>query len=616
MVDRPQGVRRRTVVALAAAAAIAGGCLFGATLAAGAAPSASTLQAATRFEALRRSTDLPAALAAGRAALQQAEAEPGGADPALQADLLAGLADVHARRGETVPAVQALERALAARERQHGADHPDLVPTLDALAAAQQAAGRAEAAIQTRLRAIELLRAAFGERHLRVREALQALAATYAATGRNPDAARVNAEVAALERSARDLPEADQSPTDRARRYTQRNGFASVRVFYGTNRAPTGQRDPARFFGTGRGDLQFGYADVTVPETHKEGELETPSRWTLLTLDVRSDKAKRRFVLLQSVQPLPRDRFLEALKAHMGRAPSRDLLLFVHGYNNSFEDASRRVAQLVYDLDFDGTPLLYSWPSAESTAGYTVDEAAVGISGRRLAEFLQVVAAEAGASRVHLIAHSMGNRALLDALTAYLARRTPANPGAPLGQIVFTAPDVDRDLFVDAVRNLDGAGDRLTLYASNNDRALQGSELLHGAPRAGLAGDRLVLLDGLDSIDMSAIEADMLGHSYFADDTGAMYDLFRLLWRGDPPPRRCGMEPVRAPKASSAFRYNVGRCSGQEVLLAGVLFKRFGNVASRLVRNRLTAIREPAQREEWQRILTRLDDLLKTGGNP
>ena len=600
MVDRPQGVRRRTVVALAAAAAIAGGCLFGATLAAGAAPSASALQAATRFEALRRSTDLPAALAAGRAALQQAEAEPGGADPALQADLLAGLADVHARRGETVPAVQALERALAARERQHGADHPDLVPTLDALAAAQQAAGRAEAAIQTRLRAIELLRAAFGERHLRVREALQALAATYAATGRNPDAARVNAEVAALERSARDLPEADQSPTDRARRYTQRNGFASVRVFYGT----------------GRGDLQFGYADVTVPETHKEGELETPSRWTLLTLDVRSDKAKRRFVLLQSVQPLPRDRFLEALKAHMGRAPSRDLLLFVHGYNNSFEDASRRVAQLVYDLDFDGTPLLYSWPSAESTAGYTVDEAAVGISGRRLAEFLQVVAAEAGASRVHLIAHSMGNRALLDALTMYLARRTPANPGAPLGQIVFTAPDVDRDLFVDAVRDLDGAGDRLTLYASNNDRALQGSELLHGAPRAGLAGDRLVLLDGLDSIDMSAIEADMLGHSYFADDTGAMYDLFRLLWRGDPPPRRCGMEPLRAPKASSAFRYNVGRCSGQEVLLAGVLFKRFGNVASRLVRNRLTAIREPAQREEWQRILTRLDDLLKTGGNP
>jgi hypothetical protein len=210
----------------------------------------------------------------------------------------------------------------------------------------------------------------------------------------------------------------------------------------------------------------------------------------------------------------------------------------------------------------------------------------------------------------------MGNRALLDALSLYLARRTPANPGSPLGQIVFTAPDVDRDLFVDAVSALKGAGERLTLYASNNDRALQGSELLHGAPRAGLAGNRLVLLDGLDSIDMSAIEADMLGHSYFADDTGAMYDLFRLLWRGDPPPRRCGMEALRDARTGSAFRYNVGRCSGPEVLLAGVLFKRFGNVAQRLVRSRISAVREPAQREEWQRILTRLDDLLKTGGTP
>jgi esterase/lipase superfamily enzyme len=460
---------------------------------------------------------------------------------------------------------------------------------------------------------VSILRAAYGPQHLRVRAALASLRTLYVATGREAEAARIAGEIDGLERASRDVDAGSLRQSIRNRRYTQKNGFASVRVFYGTNRSPTGLRDPARFYGTRRGDLQFGYADVTIPETHKEGELESPSRWSMLTLDMASTAARKRFVLLQSVQPLARDRFLAALRAQLGAAPSRELLVFIHGYNNSFEDASRRVAQLVYDLDFDGTPAMFSWPSAESTTSYTVDEATVGVSGRRLADFLEVVAAEAGATRVHLIAHSMGNRALLDALPLYLAKRTPEKPGSRIGQLVFTAPDVDRDLFVDAVPGIVGAAERLTLYASNSDKALRTSELLHGAPRAGLAGDRLITLRGLDSIDMSSIEADLMGHSYFADNTGAMYDLFRMLWRGDPPPRRCGMVGRSASQASQGWKFNVQDCSGQEILMAGVLFKRFGNRASGLVRARISAVKEPEQKEEWSRILSRLDYVLRTG---
>ena len=89
--------------------------------------------------------------------------------------------------------------------------------------------------------------------------------------------------------------------------------------------------------------------------------------------------------------------------------------------------AARRVAQLAYDLDFDGTPMLYSWPSQASPTAYAVDEAAVGISGRRMADFLETVVAQSGAEHIHLIAHSMGNRALIEALQTYLARRAPEN---------------------------------------------------------------------------------------------------------------------------------------------------------------------------------------------
>jgi len=573
------------------------------------------VQAADRFEAARRGNDLPAALALGRRALALAEQEVVG-DRAQRIDLLQGIADLHERRGETPEAIAALERALAQREQELGSDHPDLATLLEKLAGLQQRAGRPQDAERTLQRTVSILRAAYGPQHLRVREALATLRTLYVANGRDADAARVATEIEGLERSSRDAGAISLRQSTRNRRYTQKDGFASVRVFYGTNRSPTGARDPSKFYGTKRGDLQFGYADVTIPETHKEGELESPSRWSMMTIDLGSAAARKRFVLLQGVQPLARERFLDSLRAHMAAAPSRELLVFVHGYNNSFEDASRRVAQLVYDLDFDGTPAMFSWPSAESTTSYTVDEATVGVSGRRLADFLQVVAGESGATRVHLIAHSMGNRALLDALPLYLAKRTPAKPGSRLGQIVFTAPDVDRDLFVDAVPGIVGAAARLTLYASNSDKALRTSELLHGAPRAGLAGDRLITLGGLDSIDMSSIQADLMGHSYFADNTGAMYDLFRLLWRGDPPPRRCGMVGRGGAQASQSWKFNVQDCSGQEILLAGVLFKRFGNRASGLVRARISAVKEPEQKEEWSRILSRLDYVLRTEVTP
>jgi len=50
------------------------------------------------------------------------------------------------------------------------------------------------------------------------------------------------------------------------------------------------------------------------------------------------------------------------------------ILVFIHGYNSSFADAARRAAQLSYDLNFAGAPVLFSWPSRAEVIGYTVDE--------------------------------------------------------------------------------------------------------------------------------------------------------------------------------------------------------------------------------------------------
>jgi pimeloyl-ACP methyl ester carboxylesterase len=319
-------------------------------------------------------------------------------------------------------------------------------------------------------------------------------------------------------------------------------------------------------------------------------------------------------VLLDKITPLSKDDFVTALRQQVKSSPSKDLFIFVHGFNNTFEDAARRAAQLVYDLDFDGTPLLYSWPSQGSATAYAVDEAAVGISGRKMADFLDTVVDQSGAERIHLLAHSMGNRALIEALQTYLAKRAPDKRQHIFGQIVFTAPDVDKDYFVDVMQSLQGSAERVTLYASSNDYALRSSQILHGAPRAGSAGDSIVRLPGLDTIDMSAVPADALGHSYFAANSGAIYDIFRLLWRGDPPPQRCGMSDRKAAgNVDVWYVFNADPCKGDELLEAGVMVKRFGDLARAQVLTNISMLTDPSQaqqKQEWSLILKRLDALL------
>lgn len=603
-----EGLRRtQRRVLHSGAALLAGAWLFSVPLA-GHTQSAELLQTYQQFETARAAQDWPNAVAQGRKALQLADAATISA--AELKDLLCRLGEALANNGDSKEALLIYQRALAAQETALGLDHPDLAPTLQALAELQIKTQHYAEAEELLRRMLAIEEVAYGKRNENLAGTLGRLRDLYKTVGRNEDAERIETRIDMLSASVR-------SPIARAsrseRRYKQDEGSATVRVFYGTNRAPSGSAKPAQFYTAERGELAFGYVDVSIPEMHREGELETQSRWSLLTYVLGENSLKRRYVMLDKVTPLDKKNFVGSLREHIGASPSKDVFIFVHGFNNTFEDAARRSAQLAYDLDFNGTPMMYSWPSQGSTTAYTFDEAAVAVSSRRLAKFMETVVAESGARRIHLIAHSMGNRALIEGLETYLETRAPAERKKIFGQVVLTAPDVDRDYFLETVASLEAAADRVTLYASNNDLALKTSETIHGAPRAGLAGAGIISLPWLDTIDMSGIEADMLGHTYFAADAGAIYDLFRLLWRDDPPPRRCGMSN-RTQTGMPVWNFNVSVCKGQDLLKAGVLFKRFGQRARARVEARIASLKDPGQIEEWKRILARLDDVLKTPG--
>lgn len=344
------------------------------------------------------------------------------------------------------------------------------------------------------------------------------------------------------------------------------DGFVAIDVYYATDRARTGASHPARFYGGERGDrLELGIATVTIPDTHVAGQVEKPSIWRL---EFRASASKH--ILLKSVKPVDPDSFFGSLQDEFDEDAGRDLLLFIHGYNTSFEYAAQRSAQMVHDMGNGTVPVLFSWPSRDTTMGYNADAAVVRLSGRRLALFLEDLVLRSGARSINVVAHSMGNQALTDALEI-MALKRDARPGDQpiLDQVMFAAPDVDADLFAAMASTFSPLARRMTLYASSTDWALVSSRKLHGsAPRAGLGGPILLASQAFDSIDMSSLGDDMLAHNYFSNDSSALVDMMTLFWQDVPPARRCGLIPRDAGRAT-VFEYREGICPSNDMI--GVL---------------------------------------------
>ena len=305
------------------------------------------------------------------------------------------------------------------------------------------------------------------------------------------------------------------------------------RVFYGTDRKASGMTQPKKFYGNERGELQLGICEVSIPPDHEMGELESPKWWKL-----EFSENPNKHVVLLKVQELSKDSFFTELRSHIDKASDKEAFVFVHGYNVTFEDAARRTAQMSYDLGFGGAPIFYSWPSQGEIADYTVDENEVGWTVPHLKEFLSMVAAESGAQKVHLIAHSMGNRAMADALQVIVNEHQLG--GSPMfDQIVLAAPDIDAAIFKrDIASRIQKTAERVTLYASSNDKALQVSRTIHGSPRAGDAESGIIPISGIDTIDASLVDTSLIGHSYYGDNRSIISDMYLLLNLKLPPDKR------------------------------------------------------------------------------
>jgi esterase/lipase superfamily enzyme len=371
-----------------------------------------------------------------------------------------------------------------------------------------------------------------------LKAAREALAAARASLG---DTSALRFKTAELERKSGNDAAALRHYQEGLR--LRKEAATEMTVLFGTNRRPEPGPESGRFGGEPGTALSLGCAVVLVPggQFSSDAWLQT-RRPTDPPVGLATDPEHLAFRTKAALTP---DAFAADAKAAMAAArlyPS-SAIVFVHGYNVSFDQALQRAAQLARDLNFDGPLFAFSWPSRDRLLRYGTDRDNADRAAASLAEFLNVVAASTDAERIHVIAHSMGNRVLLPAL-AELAADPAGRTRAKFGEIILAAPAVPRSEFATWVDALERGGLRhITLYASGVDKAMwagfarEGGTVLAGAA----ANGEPLVHRGVESIDIS--EAGIpgfanLNHDVFASNPVMTEDMRQLLQRGERPPSR------------------------------------------------------------------------------
>lgn len=447
------------------------------------------------------------------------------------------LAKLSEGQGLLPEAEQHYQRALTILENSLGPEHASVAITRENLGGLYKSQGKLEEAEPLLKSALAIKQKAFGSEHASVAHSFAQLGDLYRLQGRPDEAEPLFLRALAIRKAAiREIP-----------------------VFYATDRKQEKNTKTISFGGERSQTLSFGQATVMVPKP--EG---VPGRAPLPTIN--SDQPPKTKVsdfettevtrlAIRHIGTVDDDRqIVEEVQRHVDSARifRNQIFVFVHGYNVSFENALRRTAQIAYDLNFDGAAFLFSWPSRGRLWSYWYDRESAGLAVNHLKEFLEKIVAETKATKVHLIAHSMGNVVLLDALEKIKFSSRDLSRWA-FAEIVLHAPDVDKDRFRQLMKSIKGVGRSVTLYASARDWALGISGWVWGL--VGRAGAIPSVVAGVETIDVTAAGSSLLGldHDLYATNPTIFNDMRRLLELGEHPPDK--RSPVFQPTATENGTY-------------------------------------------------------------
>jgi esterase/lipase superfamily enzyme len=220
-----------------------------------------------------------------------------------------------------------------------------------------------------------------------------------------------------------------------------------------------------------------------------------------------------------------------AADAFAQAALGRDVLIYVHGYRESFESAAVSAARLSDGIRFKGVSGLFTWPSAAATLDYAYDRESAMWSRDAFEDLLKALAAAPSGGRIFIVAHSMGTLLTLETVRML---RAEAGEAAMLriGAIVLAAPDIDFDLFSSGVSRLGPDVRKITVISSTNDRALELSAAIAGGTRAGGADRAKLEALGVRVADASDYGGGLINHDLFLSNPEVQGVVKRAIARG------------------------------------------------------------------------------------
>ncbi|MBV9972283.1 MAG: alpha/beta hydrolase [Candidatus Eremiobacteraeota bacterium] len=244
--------------------------------------------------------------------------------------------------------------------------------------------------------------------------------------------------------------------------------------------------------------------------------------------------------------------FLSRIVDAVEQSPTQRLLIYVHGFNNTFQAALQDAIMFDRFVNDGGIVVFFSWPSKGTLQKYLDDETQATWSAPHFSFILKSILDSMNGRTTDVISHSLGSRLIAQALFEESLRHHAGDP-TRVQQVIFHAADIDRDTLEQYIEAFASTVGHVTMYTSSHDLAMMLSERLHGHARGGQAGTELLTGATYDTIDASYVpRQDGACHDYKADPI-ALGDMRELLSKGTPIYERANEIKVRRPDAKQYY---------------------------------------------------------------
>ncbi|KAA6474620.1 alpha/beta hydrolase [Agrobacterium sp. ICMP 7243] len=268
---------------------------------------------------------------------------------------------------------------------------------------------------------------------------------------------------------------------------------------------------------------------VSIPPKRAPGTVQWPSK---LPPNPATDFAVTR---VQQIDTIPEGRAWFKQHIEGGHA-----LVFVHGFNNKYEDSVFRLAQIVHDSGMQATPILFTWPSRASLFGYEYDKESTNYSRTAFEQSLRVLAADPNVKDITILAHSMGTWLAMESLRQMGIRDGHVN--SKIHNVILASPDIDIQVFAKQYVEMGSPKPKFTIFVSQDDRALAASSLITGRvarlggidPTAEPYRTKLEQA-GITAIDLTKVKSgDSMNHGKFAESPDIVQLIGQRLMTGQP----------------------------------------------------------------------------------